>query len=76
MSRTDYALQPFVDSLPVPDRRVVGDPGRLTIPLRSALHRFHRDLPPSPVWTFDGTVPGPTVEVDRGVPLEVRGRTG
>ena len=68
----DYPLQPFVDALPVPDRRVVSEPGRLTVPLRTALHRYHRDLALSPVWTFDGTVPGPTVEVRRGVPLEVR----
>jgi FtsP/CotA-like multicopper oxidase with cupredoxin domain len=68
----DHPLEPFVDALPVPDRRLVSKRGRLKIPLRTALHRFHRDLPPSPVWTFDGTVPGPTIEVERGVPLEVR----
>ena len=68
----DHPLTPFVDALPVPLRRVVGEAGRITIPLRTARHRFHRDLPPSPVWTFDGTVPGPTIEVQRGVPLEVR----
>ena len=72
----DHPLQPFVDVLPVPDRRVVTEPSRLTIPLRTGLHRYHRDLPPSPVWTFDGTVPGPTVEVHRGVPLEVRWENG
>ena len=70
--RLEHPLTPFVDALPVPARRVVAEPGRLTIPLRAALHQYHRDLPPSPVWTFDGTVPGPTVEVRRGVPLEVR----
>ena len=68
----DHPLRPFVDALPIPDRWVVSKPDRLKIPLRTALHRFHRDLPPSPVWTFDGTVPGPTVEVDRGMLLEVR----
>ena len=67
-----HPLQPFVDALPIPQRRVVDEPGRLTIVLQAALHRFHRDLPPSPVWTFDGVVPGPTIEVRRGVPLEVR----
>jgi spore coat protein A len=67
-----HPLRPFVDELPIPQRRVLDEPGRLTIPLRAALHRYHRDLPPSPVWTFDGTVPGPTIEVRRGVPLEVR----
>jgi spore coat protein A len=72
MPLIDYPLQPFMDALPVPNRLVVTEPGRLTIPLRTGLHRYHRDLPPSPVWTFDGTVPGPTIEVERGVPLEVR----
>ena len=70
--RRDYPLEPFVDPLPLPARRVVSDAERITIPLRTALHQYHRDLPPSPVWTFDGTVPGPTIEVRRGVPLEVR----
>jgi len=65
-------LTPFVDALPIPSRLVVTEPQRLTIQLRRALHRFHRDLPPSPVWTYDGTVPGPTIEVRRGVPLEVQ----
>jgi FtsP/CotA-like multicopper oxidase with cupredoxin domain len=35
------------------------------------MHRFHSDLPPSPVWTYDGSLPGPTIEVRRGVPVEV-----
>jgi FtsP/CotA-like multicopper oxidase with cupredoxin domain len=72
VERHDHPLQPFVDTLPVPARRVVTEAGRLTIPLRVARHQYHRDLPPSPVWTFDGTVPGPTIEVGRGIPLEVR----
>ncbi len=67
-----HPLQPFVDPLPIPQRRVVDEPRRLTIELRAADHRFHRDLPPSPVWTYDGSVPGPTIEVRRGVPLEIR----
>lgn len=70
--RQTYPLAPFVDALPVPSRRVVTEPQRLTIQLQASMHRYHRDLPPSPVWTFDGTVPGPTIEVQRGVPLEVR----
>jgi FtsP/CotA-like multicopper oxidase with cupredoxin domain len=68
----DYPLTPFVDPLPIPGRRVVTEPQRLTIPLQAALHRYHRDLPASSVWAYDGTVPGPTIDVQRGVPLEVR----
>jgi o-aminophenol oxidase len=66
-----HSLTPFVDELPIPARRVVTEPTRLTVPLQTALHRFHRELPASRVWTFDGHVPGPTIEVRRGVPLEV-----
>jgi FtsP/CotA-like multicopper oxidase with cupredoxin domain len=70
--RRDHPLRPFVDALPVPPRRVVGETGRISIQLRTAVHRYHRDLAPTPVWTYDGIVPGPTIEVRRGVPLEVR----
>jgi len=69
-------LKPFVDLLPVPPRHVVKEPRRLTIRLQTVNHRFHRDLPPSRVWAYDGHVPGPTIEVDRGTELEVRWENG
>ena len=60
-------LPPFVDPLPVPHRLIAGDHrGRLTVRIRAGEHRFHRDLPPSPIWGYDGTVPGPTIEMERG----------
>jgi spore coat protein A len=40
--------------------------------VEAAWHRFHRDLPPSRVWTYGGLLPGRTVEVPRGVPVEVQ----
>jgi FtsP/CotA-like multicopper oxidase with cupredoxin domain len=61
-----------VDALPIPPRHVISEPTRLTIPLETTVHRFHRDLPPSSVWTYDGHLPGPTIEVRRDVPLEVQ----
>jgi o-aminophenol oxidase len=64
-------LTPFVDRLVVPPRRVFDSPGRLVVRLETATHRFHRDLPPSRVWAYDGSVPGPTIEVPRAVELEV-----
>ena len=67
----NHPLTPFVDKLTVPPRRIVSEPGRLVVRLEPATHRFHRDLPPSRVWAYDGSVPGPTVEVRRGVGLEV-----
>jgi spore coat protein A len=56
----------------VPPRRVIKAPTRLTVRLETVEHSFHRDLPPSRVWAYDGHVPGPTIEVDRGAEVEVR----
>jgi FtsP/CotA-like multicopper oxidase with cupredoxin domain len=39
---------------------------------REAQHSFHRDLPPSTVWGFDGIVPGPTFHARYGEPLLIR----
>jgi o-aminophenol oxidase len=64
-------LTPFVDRLTVPPRRAFDAPGRLVVRLETATHRFHRDLPPSRVWAYDGCVPGPTIEVPRETELEV-----
>jgi FtsP/CotA-like multicopper oxidase with cupredoxin domain len=64
-------LTPFVDVLKVPPRRVIKEPTRLAVRLETSHHRFHRDLPPSRVWAYDGNIPGPTIEVDRGVRVEV-----
>jgi FtsP/CotA-like multicopper oxidase with cupredoxin domain len=65
-------LAPFVDPLPLPPRRLAHEHGgRLTIRLRCGTHRFHRDLPESRVWGFEGRVPGPTIEAERGHPVRV-----
>ena len=69
--RLAYPLTPFVDRLPIPPRYVITEPTRLTVRVETAQHRFHRELPPSRVWTYDGHLPGPTIEVRRGVPVEV-----
>ena len=71
-----HPLSPFVDPLTFPARRVFTQPARLALRLETTTHRFHRDLEPSQVWAYDGQVPGPTIEVRRGVPLEVRWDNG
>ena len=48
--------------------------GRLTVPIRAGEHRFHRDLPVSSVWGYEGTYPGPTIEAERGQPVTVEWR--
>ena len=68
-------LTPFVDALPVPSRlRASEHDGRLTVSIRAGEHRFHRDLPASSIWGFDGTVPGPTIEAERGRSVTVEWR--
>jgi len=51
---------------------VIKTPTRLTVRLETVSHSFHRDLAPSRVWAYDGLLPGPTIEVDRGIGLEMQ----
>ena len=68
-------LTPFVDALPVPRRLIAAEhQSQLTVRIRTATHRFHRDLPESRIWGYDGTVPGPTIEAERGKPVMVEWR--
>jgi o-aminophenol oxidase len=65
-------MTPFVDALPLPSRLIATEhDGRLTVRMRAGEHRFHRDLPASSVWGFEGAVPGPTIEAERGQPVTV-----
>jgi spore coat protein A len=70
-------LTPFVDALPIPPMaRPAGarpNPENLkeSVPLyriaaREARVRVHRDLPPTRMWTFDGSFPGPTIKTESG----------
>ena len=67
----DRSPTPFVDPLPFPTRYRVTEPARLSVRIQNAEHRFHSELPPAPVWTYDGLLPGPMIDVDRGTTLEV-----
>jgi o-aminophenol oxidase len=68
-------LSPFVDALPVPRLLCAADHGgRITVAMSAGRHRFHRDLPESTVWGYNGTAPGPTIEAERGEPVTVEWR--
>jgi spore coat protein A len=70
------ALTPFVDPLPVPavaaPRNVVPGADFYEMRLTEFTHRFHRDLPPTTVWGYAGTSPGPTLVARRNRPVLVR----
>ena len=71
------ALARFVDPLPLPRvlepvgrRPDPTDPRRLLpyyrVPMREARVQVHRDVPPTRMWTYDGQMPGPTIETRSG----------
>ncbi|ULU24859.1 multicopper oxidase family protein [Dyella terrae] len=64
-------LTPFVDPLPVPEvlRPKAGTP--LRIAMRESTQRLHRDLPPTRLWTYGNTMPGPTIEARSGEAVQV-----
>ncbi|GGP57875.1 O-aminophenol oxidase PhsA [Streptomyces melanogenes] len=62
-------LVPYTDRLPIPEvlRPARVDVHRETeIAVRPAWVRLHSQLPPTLMWGYNGTVPGPTIEVRRG----------
>jgi o-aminophenol oxidase len=68
-------LEPFVDALPLPQRLIAEEHhGSLVVRMRMGEHRFHRDLPLSKIWGYDGMAPGPTIEAERGHPVTVEWR--
>jgi FtsP/CotA-like multicopper oxidase with cupredoxin domain len=68
-------LAPFVDAVPRPSRLIAAEhDGRLTVRIHAGRHKFHRDLPASSIWGFEGLIPGPTIEAERGQPVTVEWR--
>jgi spore coat protein A, manganese oxidase len=74
------SLARFVDPLPIPPKaRVAGQRTHAAYPdrplpyyrveMRAFKARLHRDVPPTPLWGYDGLFPGPTFETQRGEPL-------
>ena len=68
-------LAPFVDAVPLPSRLIAAEhDGRLTVRIRAGRHKFHRDLPASSIWGFEGLIPGPTIEAERAQAVTVEWR--
>ncbi|WP_446742595.1 multicopper oxidase family protein [Silvibacterium acidisoli] len=70
-------LEPFVDALPIPALAKPSGtqphpekPGQTLphyrIPQREAHVKVHRDLPPTRMWVYGDSFPGPTIEIQSG----------
>src|SRR6185312_11767775 len=68
-------LEPFVDPLPIPavlkPIRRQSNADHYQLAISELRQKLHRDLPPTTVWGFAGTMPGPTLAVQRGRPVTV-----
>ena len=77
------SLARFVDALPLPmvaqpqgNRAVPGKPGERApfyrVPIRAIASKLHRDLPPTNLWSYGGSVPGVTFDTqsDQGLLVE------
>ena len=67
-------LEKFLDPLYIPPVIRVPSgrrPAQREITMRASWVRLHSQLPPARVWAYDGSFPGPTIDVRRGRKLRV-----
>lgn len=67
-------LEKFLDPLHIPPVIRVSpgrQPTQLEITMRATWVQLHSQLPPTRVWVYDGSFPGPTIDVRRGQKLRV-----
>ena len=71
--RSDVKLTRYVDALPIPPViRSTGEPDQIIdIEMRQFHQKVHRDLPPTPLWGYNGSWPGPTIEAQSGKTLKI-----
>ncbi len=62
-------LRKYVDPLPIP-HVLRGE--HHVVPMVPMREKLHRDLPPTRLWGFLGTYPGPTIEVRKNQSIRVR----
>lgn len=70
--QSGVTLKPYVDPLPILPVMQLRS-GVVTRMVMSPFEKkLHRDLPPTPVWGFQGSYPGPTLEARQGFPVQVQ----
>lgn len=69
----------FVDALPIPQVAIPENMGEnakgeifYRITMEQFQHRFHRYFPKTTVWGYNGTYPGPTIEVNKDTTIKVK----
>jgi spore coat protein A len=69
----------FVDPLPIPAVAVPTYSSKLRenelfyhIKMKQAYHKFHSHFPPTAIWGYNGTYPGPTFMVPKDVTIKVK----
>src|SRR5215510_2639076 len=67
LAQSSPQLLPFVDALPIPPV-LRPNPGTTIVRMTQFQMKHHRDLPPTTVWGYNGSVPGPTIEARTGRP--------
>ncbi|GAA3079676.1 multicopper oxidase domain-containing protein [Pseudonocardia yunnanensis] len=67
-------LTPFLDPLRIPPTLKPSAGATTEIRLVAAKVRLHSQLPPTPMWTYEGHYPGPTIEVRRGQRVRIAWR--
>jgi spore coat protein A len=68
------SLTKFLDPMPIPPVITVPpqqELSQLQITMRTECVTLHSQLPPTTVWTYNGSFPGPTIRVRRGQKLRV-----
>ena len=71
--RSAVKLIRYVDPLPIPPIiRSTDKPGEIIdIEMNQFQAKVHRDLPPTTLWGYNGSWPGPTIEAQSGEPLNI-----
>lgn len=69
------ALEKFVDALPRPSvlKPVgrIGSVDRYRVSIQEFSAKLHRDLPPTRLWGYEASYPGPSFDVQAGKPIDV-----
>jgi spore coat protein A len=74
--RTPHTLDRFLDPLPrleaLKPHRTTPHSSEYLIRMSQFEHKLHSQLPPTMLWGYEGRSPGPTIEAQRGTPIQVR----